>query len=89
MIKNKISISKINKFFLRNKISISEIQKFIKEQKFSLKNKKPKAKNYDKNFYVLSKTFLASLIVISFFSVSPIITKFAKQKVNYSQSTEV
>ena len=48
MIKNKINISKINKFFLRNKISISEIQKFIKEQKFSLKNKKPKAKNYDK-----------------------------------------
>ena len=85
MIKNKINISKINKFFLRNKISISEIQKFIKEQKFSLKNKKPKAKNYDKNFYVLSKTFLTSLIVISFFSVSPIITKFAKQKVNYSK----
>jgi Bax protein len=85
MIKNKINILKINKFFLKNKISITEIKKFIKEKKFSLKKKRLKTHNYDKNFYVLTKTFLVSLIVISFFTISPIITKFAQQNMNYSK----
>ena len=39
MIKKRLTVLKINKFFSKNKISISEIQKFIKEKKFLLQKK--------------------------------------------------
>ena len=83
MIKNKISLPKINKFFLKNKISIHEIKKFLKEKGFSIKKQNKKIN--DHNIYVVSKTFLVSLIVISLFSISPILINFTKQKMIYSK----
>tara|TARA_Y100001970_G_scaffold286125_1_gene407522 strand:+ start:6467 stop:7624 length:1158 start_codon:yes stop_codon:yes gene_type:complete len=83
MIKNKISLSKVNKFFLKNKISINDVQKFLKEKGFSIKKQNKKID--DHNIYVVSKTFLVGLIVISLFSVSPIIINFTKQKMIYSK----
>ena len=83
MIKNKISFSKINRFFLRNKISITEIQNFLKTKGFSIKKNKKKINDY--NFNVVSKTFLVSLIVISLFTISPILITFTKQKMIYSK----
>ena len=83
MIKNKISLPKINKFFLKNKISIHEIKKFLNEKGFSIKKQNKKIN--DHNIYVVSKTFLVSLIVISLFSISPILINFTKQKMIYSK----
>ena len=81
--KNKISLSKVNKFFLKNKISINEIKKFLKEKGFSIKKQNKKIN--DRNLYNVSKTFLVSLIVISLFTISPILINFTKQKMIYSK----
>ena len=81
--KNKISLSKVNKFFLKNKISINEIKKFLKEKGFSIKKQNKKIN--DHNLYNVSKTFLVSLIVISLFTISPILINFTKQKMIYSK----
>ena len=83
MMKNKISLSKVNKFFLKNKISINEIKKFLKEKGFSIKKQNKKIN--DRNLYNVSKTFLVSLIVISLFTISPILINFTKQKMIYSK----
>ena len=50
----------------KNKITFNEIKKYIKEKGFILSKKK---NNYlkDNNLNVLSRTFLSSLIIISFF----------------------
>ena len=81
--KNKMSLSKVNKFFLNNKISINEIKKFLKEKGFSIKKQNKKIN--DRNLYNVSKTFLVSLIVISLFTISPILINFTKQKMIYSK----
>ena len=83
MMKNKMSLSKVNKFFLNNKISINEIKKFLKEKGFSIKKQNKKIN--DRNLYNVSKTFLVSLIVISLFTISPILINFTKQKMIYSK----
>ena len=79
MIKDKINFSKINKFFAKNKISTIEIQKYL--------NKK-KNKTENSNLGSISRTFLSSLIIISFFLVMPIITDFTKQRTNISKDFE-
>ena len=81
--KNIMSLSKVNKFFLNNKISINEIKKFLKEKGFSIKKQNKKIN--DRNLYNVSKTFLVSLIVISLFTISPILINFTKQKMIYSK----
>ena len=78
-----MSLSKVNKFFLKNKISINEIKKFLKEKGFSIKKQNKKIN--DRNLYNVSKTFLVSLIVISLFTISPILINFTKQKMIYSK----
>ena len=47
MIKNKILLPKINRYFIKNKISISDIQKFLKEKGFSIKKQNRKIKNWN------------------------------------------
>ena len=83
MMKNKISLSKVNKFFLKNKISINEIKKFLKEKGFSIKKQNKKIN--DHNLHAVSKTFLVGLVVISLFTASPIFIDFTKQKMIYSK----
>ena len=63
----------------KNKITFNEIKKYIKEKGFILSKKK---NNYlkDNNLNVLSRTFLSSLIIISFFFVMPTIIQFINEK---------
>ena len=76
-------MSKSKQIFLKNKISINEIKKFLKEKGFSIKKQNKKIN--DRNLYNVSKTFLVSLIVISLFTISPILINFTKQKMIYSK----
>ena len=59
-----------------NKFSIFEIKKFLNKKGFTIKRKINDKKK--SNIGNISRTFLASLIVISFFSISPIIIEFTK-----------
>ena len=63
----------------KNKITFNEIKKYIKEKGFILSKKK---NNYlkDNNLNILSRTFLSSLIIISFFFVMPTIIQFINEK---------
>ena len=59
-----------------NKFSIFEIKKFLNKKGFTIKRKINSKK--ESNIGNISRTFLASLIVISFFFISPIIIEFTK-----------
>ena len=95
MKKNKITISEIqaylkNKGFAiskKNKTVIDEVQKYIKNKKFNL-TKKNKFNLKENNLGSISRTFLASLIIISIFFVSPIIVKFNNKKLFLSKNFE-
>ena len=65
MIKNKMILLEINKYFSKNKISISEIKKYLNKKGFDV-SKKNKSKT-DYNLSPLSRTFVSSLIIISIF----------------------
>jgi len=87
MIKNKITLSKINKYFAKNKISIYEIQKYLKEKGFAI-SKKNKNNIKEYNLETLSRTFLSSLIIMSIFFVTPVFIKYNKKKELYSKDFE-
>ena len=87
MIKNKLMLLKINKFFKRNKISIPEIQKYLKKKEFSI-NKKSKKNSELNNLGSLSRTFLSSLVIIFAFIALPPIIDFAGKKNLISKSFE-
>ena len=55
----------------KNKFSILEIKKYLKENGFII-SKQKKIKNKFIGLDVLSKTFLASLIIISIFFITPL-----------------
>ena len=87
MIKNKLMLLKINKFFKRNKISIPEIQKYLKKKEFSI-NKKNKNNSELNNLGSLLRTFLSSLVIIFAFIALPPIIDFAEKKNLISKSFE-
>jgi Bax protein len=87
MIKNKILLLKINKYFTRNKISIDEIQKYLNKNGFDVK-KKNKGNTKEYNLATLSRTFISSLIIISIFFVAPVFIKYNKKKELYSKDFE-
>ena len=81
--KNIITIVQIQDYLMkkgfaiskRNKVIINEVQKYIKKSKFTaIKKNKFNLKNNDLSS--LSRTFLASLIIISVFFISPMMVKF-------------
>jgi len=83
MKKNKIIFNEIQEYLKKkgfaiskqNKSVIDEVQKYIKKKRFDvLKKSKFNLKN--NNLGSISRTFLASLIIISIFYISPIIVKF-------------
>ena len=87
MMKNKILLLKINKYFTRNKISIDEIQKYLNKNGFDVK-KKNKGNTKEYNLATLSRTFISSLIIISIFFVAPVFIKYNKKKELYSKDFE-
>ena len=87
MIKNKLAILKINKFFKRNKISIFEIQKYLKTKEFNI-NKKSKSKSELDILGSISRAFLSSLVIILTFIAIPVFIDFSEKKTLLSQSFE-
>ena len=87
MIKNKLAILKINRFFKRNKISISEIQKYLKTKEFNI-NKKSKSKSELDNLGSISRALLSSLVIILTFIAIPVFIDFSEKKTLLSQSFE-
>ena len=64
---------------MKNKISISKIKNFLKKKGFVI-NKKKETKNHESSFGSISRTFLSSLIIISIFSITPLVIDFTKQR---------
>ena len=87
MIKNKLAILKINRFFKRNKISIFEIQKYLKTKEFNI-NKKSKSKSELDVLGSISRAFLSSLVIILTFIAIPVFIDFSEKKTLLSQSFE-
>ena len=87
MIKNKLAILKINKFFKRNKISIFEIQKYLKTKEFNI-NKKSKSKSELDVLGSISRAFLSSLVIILTFIAIPVFIDFSEKRTLLSQSFE-
>ena len=83
--KNKISLSKINKYLEKNKISILEIQKYLKKKGFNVSKE---SKNNKGSLGSLSRTFISSLIIISIFSILPTILEFTKDRKYLSKDFE-
>tara|TARA_B100000780_G_scaffold3229_1_gene2659 strand:+ start:217 stop:1401 length:1185 start_codon:yes stop_codon:yes gene_type:complete len=95
MKKNKITISEIQEYLkkkgfaisIKNKKVIDEVQKYIKKKTFSIAKKKNFIQKKN-NLGSLSRTFIASLIIIFVFSISPIIVKFKNENSFLSKNFE-
>ena len=85
MMKNKILLSKINKYLEKNKISIFEIQKYLKKKGFNVSKE---SKNNKGSLGSLSRTFICSLIMISIFSILPTILEFTEDRKLLSKDFE-
>ena len=70
----------------KNKFSILEIKKYLKKKGFSVS--KQKIKNEVIDLDVLSKTFLASLIIISIFFITPLTIDLTEEKMTLSKNYE-
>ena len=68
----------------KTRISIEEIRKFLKKKGFNItKDKKSFFK--EQNLDVFSKTVLSSLMVVSFFTIMPIVINFTKEQALLTQ----
>ena len=93
--KNIITISEIQEYLKkkgfaiskRNKSVVNEVQKFLKKKKFII-TKKNRFNLKNNDFGSLSRTFLASLIIISIFFISPIIVQFKNENSFLSKEFE-
>ena len=77
MIDNKKILLRVNKYLSKNKISIIEIKKYLSKKGFAI-IKKEKTQSAKSNLGPLARAFFGSLIIISFFFISPIILDFTK-----------
>ena len=68
----------------RTKISIDEIRKFLKKKGFNI-TKEKKSFFKEKNLNVFSKTVLSSLMVVSFFTIMPLVINFTKERALLTQ----
>ncbi len=60
---------------MKNKISINQLRRYFKKKYLIISKKKQNEKN---NISSVGRTLLASLLIISFFSISPILIEFTK-----------
>jgi len=95
MKKNKMTINEIQEYLKKkgfevskkNKSIINEIHKYLKKQRFSLtKNKKNNLQ--DNNLGSISRTFLASLIIMVIFFTIPVVIEFTKERIIFSKDFE-
>ena len=68
----------------RTKISMDEIRKFLKKKGFNI-TKEKKSFFKEKNLDVFFKTVLSSLMLVSFFSIMPIVINFTKERALLTQ----
>ena len=94
--KNKISILEFKKFLKKNglrinkkeiEISILEFKNFLKK-KGLVQNKKLENKKNENDFANLLRTLLTSLIVISIFSITPLVIDLTKKNMVFSKDTK-
>ena len=69
---------------MKNKISILEIKKYLKKKGLVIS----KRQNERDNFYSLSRTFLASLVIILVFFISPMVIDFTNKSIMSSKNFE-
>ena len=73
---------------MQNKITLLEIKKYLKKKGFVI-FKQVKKKNIEKNsLNTLSKTFISCLIIISAFTIFPIVTDFFEKGALASKNFE-
>ena len=72
---------------MEKKISISEIKKYLDKKGFIIKRQK-KIKTEERGLDNLSRTFLSSLIIISFFFITPLAINLTKEKMILSKDYE-
>ncbi|WP_415304013.1 glucosaminidase domain-containing protein [Candidatus Pelagibacter sp. Uisw_090] len=70
----------------RNNFSFFEIKKYLNKKDFIISKKKNNQK--ESNIGNISRTFLASLLIMSFFSISPIVVDFVKNRTIASKDFE-
>ena len=95
MKKNKIRITEIQEYLKKkgfaiskkNKVVIDEVQKYIKKKTFTI-TKKNKFNLKNNDLGSLSRTFFASLVIVSVFFISPIILKFKNENSFLSKDFE-
>ena len=86
MIKNQVIFLKINRYFKKNKVSINEIQKYLKKKGFTISKKNNE--KVENNLGSIPRVFLCSLIIISIFSITPLIINFTNENMNFSKVHE-
>tara|TARA_B100000787_G_scaffold100433_1_gene74153 strand:- start:1031 stop:2140 length:1110 start_codon:yes stop_codon:yes gene_type:complete len=64
--------------------SITQIEKYLKKNGFEIRKNKIETRN----FAVISRTFLSSLIIISIFSIAPLVVDYKKERMNFSKAHE-
>ena len=92
--KTQITISEIKKYLSKkgfvvsrkSQITILEIKKYLSKKGFVISRKKHEKSG--SNLGVLARTFLSSLIIISFFSITPLVIDFTKKQIVFSKDFE-
>ena len=92
--KSQITISEIKKYLSKkgfvvsrkSQITILEIKKYLSKKGFVISRKKHEKSG--SNLGVLARTFLSSLIIISFFSITPLVIDFTKKQIVFSKDFE-
>jgi Bax protein len=72
---------------MKQKYSIFEIKKYLNKKGFIVK-KKNNIKTQESGLNNLSRTFLSSLIIISFFFITPLVINLTKEKIIFSKDYE-
>ena len=67
---------------MQKKISILEIKTYLNKKGFIVKKK---IKTQESGLDNLSRTFLSSLIIISFFFITPLAINLSKEKIIFSK----
>ena len=63
---------------MKKKFSIDQIKKYLK--KYSITHKKKQYEKEEYNIGVISRTLFSSLIIVSFFFVTPFVINFKKER---------